>query len=152
MAGKGKNGVTKYRDFWRSKMDIDARIVDGHVQVYRRSGGHVLGTLGKANPIKVASNGGVIAMLYADGTIERYSAHTRVFLGAITLHGAMALEMTVDALYVIHRVGSGAGLRCYAPATGRQISHRLAKATANSRPTAIRKIRELASPRARRVA
>ncbi len=129
-------------------MDIDARIVDGHVQVYRRSGGHVLGTLGKANPIKVASNGDVIAVLFADGTIQRYSAHTHVFLGAITLHGAMALEMTDDALYVIHRVGAGAGLSCYTPATGRQIRHHLAKATANTRPTAIRKIRALALAKA----
>lgn len=128
-------------------MSIDARIVDGHVQVYHRIGGHVLGTLGKANPIKAVSNGDVIAVLYADGTIQRYSAHTRAFLGAISLHGAMALAMTADALYVIHQAGAGVGLRRYAPGTGRQISHPLDKATANSRPTAIRKIRKLALTR-----
>ena len=126
-------------------MSIDARIIDGHTQVYHRIGGHVLGTVGKARPVDVVSNGDVIAVLNADGTIQRYSARTRAFLGAISLHGAMALAMTADALYVIHQAGAGVGLRRYAPGTGRQISRHLDKATATSRPTAIRKIRSLAS-------
>ncbi len=129
-------------------MEIDARIVDGRVQVFRRSDGHVLGTLGKANPLVAVSNGLVVAALYPTGTIERYRARSRAFLGAITNHGAMALAMTADSLYVIHR----AGLRRYDPETGRQLSPLVVTGNANSRPTAIRKIRALASARVRKVA
>lgn len=125
-------------------MEIDARIVDGHVQVYRRSDGHILGTLGKANPVDVDSNGDVIAVLNTDNTIQRHSARTRAFLGAVNLHGAIALAMTADALYVIYRVGAGAGLRRYAPATGRQMSPLTVTSSTDSRLTAIHKIRALA--------
>ncbi len=129
-------------------MEIDARIVDGRVQVYRRSDGHALGTLGKANPRSVVSNGEVVAVLNADGAIERYRAHSRTLLGAARHHGVLALAITADSLYVIHR----AGLRRYDPETGRQMSPLMVTGTANSRPTAIGMIRALASSRTKKAA
>jgi hypothetical protein len=132
--------------FLEAKMEIDARIMDGRVQVYRRSDGHALGTLGKANPRSVVSNGEVVAVLNADGTIERYRAHSRTFLGAARHHGSLALAITADSLYVIHR----AGLRRYDPETGRQMSPFLVTAPAKPRRTAIRMIRTLASVRTKK--
>lgn len=129
-------------------MEIDARIVDGRVQVYRRKDGHAFGTLGKANPRSVVSNGDVVAVLNADGAIERYRAHSRTFLGAARHQGALALAITDDSLYVIHR----AGLRRYDPETGRQMSPLVVAATAKPRRTAIRMIRALASSRTKKAA
>lgn len=121
-------------------MDIDARVIDGRVQVYRRSDGHALGTVGKVNPRLAVCNGDVIAVLYASGTIERYRASSRTILGLAHHHGALTLAITADSLFVIH----GAGLRRYDPETGRQMSPLMVTGGDNSRTTAIRKIRALA--------
>lgn len=129
-------------------MDIDIRILDGRARVFRRSDGHVLGTVGKANPIKVDSNGDVLVVLYADGTIERYRAHSRVKLGSIRHRGALDVSVVGNSLYVIH----SHGFHRYDPETRARLSPLVATGSANRQTTAIRRIRALASAQARKAA